>query len=140
MIGDLFDSPWKILIVAIVIIVLFGSAKLPAAARSLGRSMRILKSEVSNLHEDDDEATSGQSPAAAPAQLAAAQAAPAPAPAAPAQPATQQAADQAWSATTQQVADQAGHQARIDSLEQQLQELKQSADKKAAVSADQQPR
>ena len=140
MIGDLFDSPWKILIVAIVIIVLFGSAKLPAAARSLGRSMRILKSEVSNLHEDDDEAKSGQSPVAAPAQLAAAQAAPAPAPAAPAQPATQQAADQAWSATTQQVADQAGHQARIDSLEQQLQELKQSADKKAAVSADQQPR
>ena len=135
MIGDLFDSPWKILIVAIVIIVLFGSAKLPAAARSLGRSMRILKSEVSNLH-DDDETTSGQSPVAAPAQLAAA--APAPAPAAPAQPTTQQ--DQAWSATTQQVADQAAHQARIDSLEQQIQELKQSADNKASVSADQQPR
>ena len=136
MIGDLFDSPWKILIVAIVIIVLFGSAKLPAAARSLGRSMRILKSEVSNLHEDEDEDEdkSGQSPVAAPAQLAA----PAPAPAAPAQPTAQQ--DQAWSATTQQVADQAAHQARIDSLEQQIQELKQSADTKAAVSADQQPR
>jgi sec-independent protein translocase protein TatA len=134
MIGDLFDSPWKILIVAIVIIVLFGSAKLPAAARSLGRSMRILKSEVANMH-DDDEATSGQSPVAAPAQLSAA--APA-APAAPAQPTTQQ--DQAWSATTQQVADQAAHQARIDSLEQQIQELKQSADNKASVSADQQPR
>ena len=28
MIGDLFDSPWKILIVAVVIIVLFGSKKL----------------------------------------------------------------------------------------------------------------
>ncbi|HEY2518741.1 MAG TPA: Sec-independent protein translocase subunit TatA [Streptosporangiaceae bacterium] len=140
MIGDLFDSPWKILIVAIVIIVLFGSAKLPAAARSLGRSMRILKSEVSNLHEDEDEDKSGQSPVAAPAQLAAAApvAAPAPAPAAPAQPTAQQ--DQAWSATTQQVAGQAAHQARIDSLEQQIQELKQSADKKAAVSADQQPR
>jgi Sec-independent protein translocase protein TatA len=25
MIGDLFDSPWKILIVAVVLIVLFGS-------------------------------------------------------------------------------------------------------------------
>ena len=136
MIGDLFDSPWKILIVAIVIIVLFGSAKLPAAARSLGRSMRILKSEVSNLHDDEDETTSGQSPVAAPAQLAAT--APAPAPAAPAQPTTQQ--DQAWSSTTQQVADQAAHQARIDSLEQQIQELKQSADHKASVSADQQPR
>jgi hypothetical protein len=32
MIGDLLDSPWKILIIALVIIVLFGSRKLPAAA------------------------------------------------------------------------------------------------------------
>lgn len=133
MIGDLFDSPWKILIVAIVIIVLFGSAKLPAAARSLGRSMRILKSEVSSMHDDEDEAKD-QSPVAAPAQLTATAPAPAPAPAAPA------ATDEAWQATSQQVAEGAAHQARIDSLEQQLHELKGSADKKAAVSADQQPR
>jgi sec-independent protein translocase protein TatA len=133
MIGDLFDSPWKILIVAIVIIVLFGSAKLPAAARSLGRSMRILKSEVSSMHDDEDEAKS-QSPVAAPAQLTATAPAPAPAPAAPA------ATEEAWQATSQQVAEGAAHQARIDSLEQQLQELKDSASKKAAVSADQQPR
>jgi sec-independent protein translocase protein TatA len=57
MVGDLFDSPWKILIVAVVIIVLFGSKKLPAAARSLGQSMRILKSEVGSLHEDEPELT-----------------------------------------------------------------------------------
>jgi sec-independent protein translocase protein TatA len=55
MIGDLFDSPWKILIVAVVLMVLFGSKKLPDAARSLGRSMRILKSEVGTLHQDDPE-------------------------------------------------------------------------------------
>jgi sec-independent protein translocase protein TatA len=54
MIGDLFDSPWKILIVAVVLIVLFGSKKLPDAARSLGRSMRILKAEVQDLHHDDE--------------------------------------------------------------------------------------
>jgi sec-independent protein translocase protein TatA len=54
MIGDLFDSPWKIAIIAVVIIVLFGSKKLPHAARSLGQSMRILKREVQGLHEDDD--------------------------------------------------------------------------------------
>jgi len=54
MIGDLFDSPWKILIVAVVIIVLFGSKKLPGAARSLGQSMRILKREVSDLHHEDE--------------------------------------------------------------------------------------
>ena len=53
MIGDLFDSPWKILIVAVVLIVLFGSKKLPDAARSLGKSMRILKTEVQDLHHED---------------------------------------------------------------------------------------
>jgi sec-independent protein translocase protein TatA len=55
MIGDLFDSPWKILIVAVVLIVLFGSKKLPDAARSLGKSMRILKAEVGSLHQDEPE-------------------------------------------------------------------------------------
>ena len=75
MIGDLFDSPWKILIVAVVIIVLFGSRKLPDAARSLGRSMRILKTEVSSMH--DDEPADTKSAQAAPAQIqAAAQSAP----------------------------------------------------------------
>jgi len=52
-IGDLSGNPWKVLIVAAVLIVLFGSKKLPDAARSLGRSMRILKSEVSSLHQDE---------------------------------------------------------------------------------------
>ena len=71
MIGDLFDSPWKILIVALVIIVLFGSKKLPSAARSLGQSMRILKKEVQGLHEDEPEPRpAGAQPAAqAPAEL-----------------------------------------------------------------------
>ena len=98
-IGDLFDSPWKILIIAVVIIVLFGSKKLPHAARSLGQSMRILKKEVQGLHEDD-----AQGPGAAPEtqfpqpQLAAA---PAPAP-----------ADQ---------------QAQIDALQQQVRDMQRAA-------------
>jgi len=54
MIGDLFDSWPKILIVAVVLIVLFGSKKLPDATRSIGRSLRILKTEVQGLHEDDE--------------------------------------------------------------------------------------
>jgi sec-independent protein translocase protein TatA len=70
MFGDLFDSPWKILIVAVVIIVLFGSRKLPDAARSLGKSMRILKTEVSGLHEDEAEATTAQAAPATQAQIA----------------------------------------------------------------------
>ena len=71
MIGDLFDSPWKILIVALVIIVLFGSRKLPAAARSLGQSMRILKKEVQGLHEDEPEPrpAAAQPAAQAPAEI-----------------------------------------------------------------------
>jgi len=80
-IGDLFDSPWKILIIAVVIIVLFGSKKLPHAARSLGQSMRILKKEVQGLHEDDSvsdtpsaSTASGASPAfPPPAAIAASQ-------------------------------------------------------------------
>jgi sec-independent protein translocase protein TatA len=70
MIGDLFDSPWKILIVAVVLIVLFGSAKLPGAARSLGKSMRILKTEMRDLHRDGTE--SGPADPAGSPQLSAA--------------------------------------------------------------------
>ena len=62
MIGDLFDSPWKILIIALVIIVLFGSRKLPHAARSLGQSMRILKKETQGLYEDEPESRSPRPP------------------------------------------------------------------------------
>ncbi len=72
-IGDLFDSPWKVLIVAVVIIVLFGSRKLPVAAKSLGQSMRILKKEVSRLDEDEPAPAAAVEPA--PAQLQAAPAA-----------------------------------------------------------------
>ena len=53
--GDLFDSPLKILILAVLALVFFGSRKMPDAARSLGRSMRILKSEVSKIHEDHEQ-------------------------------------------------------------------------------------
>jgi sec-independent protein translocase protein TatA len=98
MIGDLFDSPWKIAIIAVLIIVLFGARKLPYAARQLGQSMRILKSEVQGLHTDDHdpEPAKVQAP---PAQLQA--------PAAPvAAPDTQ---------------------AQIDALSKQLADLQRSA-------------
>jgi sec-independent protein translocase protein TatA len=96
MIGDLFDSPWKILIVAVVIIVLFGSRKLPVAAKSLGQSMRILKKEVSGLHED--ESAPSATVQAAPAQVQA-----------PAPPAASPDA-----------------QAQIDALSKQLSDLQES--------------
>jgi len=45
-------SPWHWAIVAVVVIVLFGSKKLPDAARSLGKSLRIFKSEVRELQNE----------------------------------------------------------------------------------------
>ncbi|MCX5330629.1 Sec-independent protein translocase subunit TatA [Streptomyces sp. NBC_00140] len=56
-------EPWHLLIVAIVVIVLFGSKKLPDTARALGRSMRILKSEAKALKDDDTTATATEPPA-----------------------------------------------------------------------------
>ena len=50
--GALSPTNWAI--VAVVLVVLFGSKKLPDAARGLGRSMRILKTEVGELHSDTD--------------------------------------------------------------------------------------
>lgn len=46
-------GPWEIAIVAVVILIMFGSKKLPDAARSLGRSMRIMKTEIKGLHDDE---------------------------------------------------------------------------------------
>jgi len=66
-------GPWEIAIIAVVILVLFGSKKLPDAARSLGRSLRILKTEVKGLHDDDDEKPTAATPP--PAELSAGQSA-----------------------------------------------------------------
>jgi sec-independent protein translocase protein TatA len=46
-------GPWHLLIVAAVFVLLFGAKKLPDAARSLGKSARILKTELKDLHDDD---------------------------------------------------------------------------------------
>ncbi|OUC78731.1 Sec-independent protein translocase subunit TatA [Gordonia lacunae] len=49
-----FTSWWHWAIVAIVLLILFGSKKLPDAARGLGQSLRIFKSEVKEMQKDDD--------------------------------------------------------------------------------------
>ncbi len=51
-------QPWHWAVIIIVLVLLFGAKRLPDAARSLGRSMRILKAETRGLHEDDVEAKS----------------------------------------------------------------------------------
>ena len=108
MIGDLFDSPWKILIVAVVITVLFGSKKLPAAARSLGQSMRILKKEVQGLHEDEPE---------------------------PGPPGAQAAAQAPAGITGGAPGGQPAPRAQIDALQQQIHDLQRTAAMDAAPAA-----
>jgi len=44
---------WHIIVLVVVLILLFGAKRLPDAARSLGRSMRIMKAETRGLMEDD---------------------------------------------------------------------------------------
>ena len=47
--------PWHIIVLVVVVFVLFGYKKLPDATRALGRSLRILKTEVKSLHDDEPE-------------------------------------------------------------------------------------
>jgi len=45
-------EPWFWIIVAIVIVLLFGAPKLPALAKSLGQSMRIFRGEVKSMKDE----------------------------------------------------------------------------------------
>jgi sec-independent protein translocase protein TatA len=58
--------PWHIAVLVVLLILLFGAKRLPDAARSLGRSMRIIKAETKGLADDDvdakAEAQSGRTP------------------------------------------------------------------------------
>jgi sec-independent protein translocase protein TatA len=46
-------KPWHIAVLVVVLILLFGAKRLPDAARSLGRSLRIIKAETKGLVDDD---------------------------------------------------------------------------------------
>ena len=85
-------SPWHLLILAGVFVLLFGAKRLPDGARSLGRSLRIFKTEVKGLN--DEESASGQAANQPQAQLPAAPTAAAPTEP-PAAPPTASAADAA---------------------------------------------
>lgn len=56
---NFFDNPLLLLVLVLLIVVVFGAKRLPDAARSLGRSMRIFKSEVKEMKEDGKDATPG---------------------------------------------------------------------------------
>ncbi len=58
MFGNL--TGWHALILLVVIVLLFGAAKLPALARSVGQSMKIFKNEMKN--PDDEQKRPNEQP------------------------------------------------------------------------------
>ncbi len=56
----LFESP-AALVLLLLVIVLFGAKRLPDAARSVGRSIRIFKSELDSSSKSADSDTSDKS-------------------------------------------------------------------------------
>lgn len=100
----LFDSPSHLLIILIALVVLFGAARLPKAAKSMGEAMRIFKKEAQKLHDEDD-APAAKVQAASPPQVAA------PQPPAAQQPGVQPAGTQEQMASLQQ---------QMDALQKQM--------------------
>jgi sec-independent protein translocase protein TatA len=47
--------PWHIILFVVVLVLLFGAKRLPDAARSLGRSLRIIKAETQGLINDNSD-------------------------------------------------------------------------------------
>ena len=106
-----FDAPWHIVILLLAALVLFGSSRLPGAAKALGSSMNIFKKAV----KGDDE----------PGSLGSTQATYVPPP--PAQITTAPAAD--------------SQQAQIDDLQRQLSDLqRQQSPADATPASEAQPR
>lgn len=75
------DEPWVWAIILLLAVLLFGSKRLPDAARGIGRSLRIFKAETKGLLTDDQQAPAA--PVAPPQQIAAPAPVTAPVPVAP---------------------------------------------------------
>nr|WP_314841794.1 Sec-independent protein translocase subunit TatA [uncultured Microbacterium sp.] len=59
-----------LLIILAVILLLFGAAKLPALAKSLGQSARVFKGEMKAMKNDDSTDAAGETPATPAASVA----------------------------------------------------------------------
>jgi sec-independent protein translocase protein TatA len=55
-------EPWHLIVLVVVIALLFGSKRLPDAARGLGQAMRIFKSEAKQMREEDRRPASNPAP------------------------------------------------------------------------------
>jgi len=94
-----FDAPWHIVLVLLAALLLFGSSRLPGAAKALGSSMNIFKKSIKG--EDDQQADASK--------MAQSTYAPPPPP-------------QLTGGTTAQ-----SQQAQIDDLQRQLQDMQRQA-------------
>ncbi|AXI81395.1 Sec-independent protein translocase subunit TatA [Peterkaempfera bronchialis] len=62
-------EPWHLILVLVVVVLLFGSKKLPEIARGLGKSMRILKAETKAMRDEAptvERVTASEQPSAMP--------------------------------------------------------------------------
>lgn len=50
---NIFDNPLLLIVLLLIIVLVFGAKRLPDAARSVGRSMRIFKTEVKEMKDDE---------------------------------------------------------------------------------------
>jgi sec-independent protein translocase protein TatA len=67
----MFDpSAPHIIILLVVVLLLFGSKRLPGAAKSMGQAMKNFKSEMKSMHDDDDEKPAEAAPTVTPSALA----------------------------------------------------------------------
>ena len=56
----MFSGPWQILILAIIIILLFGSKKLPELARSLGKAKGEFSKAIKEGEKEEAEEAAGK--------------------------------------------------------------------------------
>ena len=46
---------WHIIVLVVVIVLVFGSNRLPDMAKSVGQSMKVFKKEIKELRDEDDD-------------------------------------------------------------------------------------
>jgi sec-independent protein translocase protein TatA len=51
---------WELILIVLVILLLFGAAKLPQLARGTGQALRIFKAETKGLRDEDESKTSSE--------------------------------------------------------------------------------
>ncbi|MBO5643031.1 MAG: twin-arginine translocase TatA/TatE family subunit [Kiritimatiellae bacterium] len=56
-------SPWQLMVIVVLIVVLFGSKKIPDLARSLGKAKNEFKKGLAEGAKDSDEAEKASEPA-----------------------------------------------------------------------------